>query len=85
MTKPFECATVCSVAMEHVTIEVKDILSPGKAAKYLGTNRMTLWRWVKENKITPVMLDHTYFHIGELNRVKALIEKGVMGKRGDKK
>lgn len=72
--------------MERVTIEVKDILTPSKAAAYLGTNRMTLWRWVKENKITPVMLDHTYFHISELNRVKTLIERGVMGKgqRGNK-
>ena len=57
---------------ERITIEVKDILTPKKAAEYLGVTTMTLWRWVKAGKITPVMLDHTYFHIAELNRVKAL-------------
>ncbi len=63
------------MAMERVTIDVKDILSPSKAAEYLGVSRMTLWRWVKEGKIAPLMLDHTYFHIRELNRVKALKEE----------
>ena len=58
--------------MERVTINVNDILTPTKAAEYLGIHRYTLWRWVKAGKITPVMLDHTYFHIAELNRVKAL-------------
>lgn len=57
----------------RVTIEVKDILPPKKAAEYLGITTMTLWRWVKAGKITPVMLDHRYFHISELNRVKALL------------
>jgi len=59
---------------ERITIEVKDILPPKKAAQYLGVTTMTLWRWVRDGKITPVMLDHTYFHLAELNRVKALRE-----------
>lgn len=67
-----------SVSMERVTINVTDILTPTKAAEYLGIHRMTLWRWVKDGKITPVMLDHAYFHINELNRVKTLIEKGLL-------
>ena len=57
---------------ERITIEVKDILSPKKAAQYLGVTTMTLWRWVQDGKIIPVMLDHNYFHLSELNRVKAL-------------
>lgn len=67
--------------VERVTLEVdvhlklKDVLAAGKAAKYLGISRMTLWRWVSRGKITPLMLDHAYFHIGELDRVKALREK----------
>lgn len=55
---------------EQVTIQVTDLLTPTKAAKYLGISRMTLWRWTKAGKITPVMLDHTYFHIRELERVR---------------
>ncbi|HUV56604.1 MAG TPA: helix-turn-helix domain-containing protein [Dehalococcoidales bacterium] len=58
--------------MERVTITVNDILTPTKAAAYLGIARMTLWRWVRDGKITPVMLDHAYFHLAELTRVKAL-------------
>lgn len=64
------------MANERITIEVKDILPPKKAAKYLGVTTMTLWRWVRDGKITPVMLDHAYFHISELKRVKALREEG---------
>ncbi|GAH92302.1 unnamed protein product, partial [marine sediment metagenome] len=59
------------MATSRVTIEVKDLLPPKKAAKYLGITTMTLWRWVRDGKITPVMLVHRYFHISELNRVKA--------------
>ena len=55
---------------EQVTIQVTDLLTPTKAAKYLGISRMTLWRWTKAGKITPIMLDHTYFHISELQRVR---------------
>jgi predicted site-specific integrase-resolvase len=61
------------VAVERVTINVTDILTPTKAAAYLGVSRMFLWRWVKAGKITPVMLDHAYFHINELNRVRELL------------
>jgi len=58
----------------RVTINVTDILTPTKAAEYLKVSRMLLWRWVKAGKITPIMLDHTYFHVSELNRIKPLIE-----------
>jgi len=63
-----------TMAQERITIQVSDLLPPKKAAEYLGVSTMTLWRWVRDGKITPVMLDHTYFHINELNRVKALRE-----------
>lgn len=59
---------------ERITLEVKNLLSPKKAAEYLGITKMTLWRWARDGKIIPVMLDHTYFHINELDRVKALKE-----------
>jgi len=58
------------MAVERVTIQVQDILTPTKAAEYLGVSRMTIWRWMREGKITPVMLDHAYFHISELKRIK---------------
>ena len=58
------------MAIEQVTILVTDILTPTKAAEYLGVSRMTLWRWTKGGKITPIMLDHTYFHIRELERLQ---------------
>lgn len=53
-----------------ITIEATDLLSPKKAAKYLGITTMTLWRWVRDSKVTPIMLDHRYFHINELRRAK---------------
>jgi len=60
------------MSTERITLEVKNLLSPKKAAEYLGITKMTLWRWARDGKIASVMLDHTYFHINELNRVKAL-------------
>ena len=57
-------------AAQRVTLYVQDILPPKKAAEYLGISTMTLWRWVRDGKITPVMLDHSYFHMTELKRAK---------------
>jgi len=54
----------------RVGIEVTDLLSPKKAAAYLGITTMTLWRWVRDGKVTPVMLNHRYFLISELDRVR---------------
>lgn len=61
---------------ERITIEVKDLLPLTKAAEYIGISKMTLWRWVRDGRVTPIMLDHAYFHINELDRVKALDWKG---------
>lgn len=55
----------------RITINVKELLPPKKAAEYLGISTMTLWRWVRDGEITPIILDHRYFHINELDRVKA--------------
>jgi len=60
---------------ERITIEVKDLLPPKQAAHYLGVSKMTLWRWRRDGIISVVMLDRPYFHINELNRVKALREQ----------
>ena len=60
----------------RITIESKDLLSPKKAADYLGITTMTIWRWVRDGKLIPVMLDHRYFHIKELERVKKLRDAG---------
>lgn len=71
------------MAIQKVTIDVKDLVPPRKACKFLGITKMTLSRWVRSGKITPVMLDHRYFHINELNRVRALLEqKAEKLKRG---
>lgn len=67
---------------QRITVQIADLLPPKKAAKYLGVSVMTLWRWRQGGLITPVMLDHTYFHINELNRVKALREEKNRGTTG---
>jgi len=59
--------------IQRVTVDAKDLVPPKKAAEYLGITKMTLSRWVRAGKITPVMLGHRYFHINELKRVKALL------------
>jgi len=74
LTKILGCVILTNMATNRVTIEVKDLLPPKKAAEYIGITTMTLWRWVRDGKITPVMLDHRYFHISELDRAKALLK-----------
>jgi len=54
----------------RITIDSKDLISPKQAAQYLGITTMTLWRWRRDGMITPIMLDHAYFHIRELDRIK---------------
>ncbi len=67
------------MANEQRLFNVKDLFSLKKAARYLGVTTMTLWRWRRNKIISVVMLDHPYFHIDELNRIKALREKKNKG------
>lgn len=60
---------------DKVTVEIKNLLPPKKAAEYLGVSVMTLWRWRQEGKLTPVLLDHPYYHIKELRQIKKEREK----------
>lgn len=53
-----------------ITLTTKDLLTPGQAAEYLGVTKMSLWRWARDGKIAQIMLDHAYFHINEVERVK---------------
>jgi len=61
--------------MAKISINFEDLLPPKEAAKYVGVSAMTLWRWARDGKIGTVMLDHTYFHINELKRVKPLVRR----------
>lgn len=74
-----------NISTMRITIDAKDLLPPKKAAQFLGITTMTLWRWVRDGKITSVMLDHRYFHISELNRVKGLnpVDKGQQKGEGE--
>jgi len=60
-------------------IKVEHLLPPKKAARYLGVTTMILWRWRRDKIISAVMLGDPYFHIDELNRIKALREKKNKG------
>lgn len=74
LDKTSQGVIVSNMRAARITIEAKDLLWPKKAAEYLGITTMTLWRWVRDGKITPVMLDHRYFHITELKRVKLEVD-----------
>jgi len=56
---------------QQVILEVKDIVSPSQAARFLGVSRMTLWRWLKQGKVRAIVFDkQSYFHIKELQQLK---------------
>jgi len=46
-----------------VTIPLSHLHTPGETATLLHVSRMTLWRWVKAGKITPVEIDHRNFFL----------------------
>ena len=56
---------------ERITLEVANPLPPQAAALRLGITTMTLWRWVKSGKITPLVIDgHSYYPVSEVERIK---------------
>lgn len=58
----------------RVTVPLEHLHTPSQAAKILRVSRMTLWRWVKAGKITPVEIDHHKFFLGP--ELKHLLDKG---------
>jgi len=78
---------VCNMSQsERVTLEVKDILPPSQAAKFLGVSRMTLWRWVKKGKIRAIVFDkQSFFHIYELKVLKEPKEQETLQSAGRRK
>jgi excisionase family DNA binding protein len=55
----------------EITISVKDALSYKDAARELGITTMTLWRWVRDNKIIAVKLGrYKFIPVSEIERIK---------------
>ncbi len=59
-------------------IELNDYLSQGKAAEALGITVMTLWRWMKDDKIRPIIVGgHRMIPRSEVDRLKAEKEEAA--------
>ena len=53
-----------------MAIEIHDYIGPTRAAKLLGIGRMTLWRWIRGDKITHVLMDgRTVIPRSEIDRI----------------
>lgn len=54
-----------------ITISTTDVLTHKKAAEELGITTMTLWRWIKSEKIRPVRFGrYSVIPISEIERLK---------------
>lgn len=59
------------MAAERITFSTDDLLSPKKAAAYLGITTMTLWRWSKDGKLPVMQVDgRTFYAKRELDSLK---------------
>ena len=53
-----------------IEINVTELLPLTKAAEYLGVSKMTLWRWTQQGKVSTLLLDHHYYPVQELDKLK---------------
>ena len=61
------------MATERITLEVKNLLTPKKAAAQLTITTMTLWRWTQAGKIQAFVIDgHNYYLQTEITRLKQI-------------
>ena len=44
--------------MTVITIEMPDLFSTQEAADLIGISNMTVFRWIKAGRLTPVSVDH---------------------------
>ena len=59
------------MSRQDITISVQDALSYKDAAKKLGITTMTLWRWVRDEKILAVKLGrYKFIPRSEIERLK---------------
>ena len=59
-------------------IQLRDYLNQSRAAEILNRNRTTIWRWMKEGKITYVLIgDMRMIPRSEVERVAAESSKEV--------
>ena len=53
-------------------IQLRDYLNQSRAAEILNRNRTTIWRWMKEGKITYVLIgDMRMIPLSEVERLAA--------------
>ncbi len=59
-------------------VELNDYLSQAKAAEALGITPMTIWRWMKDDKIRPIIVGgHRLIPRSEVDRLKAETDKAA--------
>src|SRR4030042_6710669 len=68
--------------MQELTasINAKNIIDLEKAASFLGISTATVRNWVKCGYLQAHSTDKRYFHIAEIENVKANIENGDLNK-----
>ncbi len=66
-----------------------EIVTTGTAVKHLGITKVTLYKWIKEKKVVPIIMtsdsgrSQYVFDVREIARVKKVLKKNW--KAGDKK
>jgi excisionase family DNA binding protein len=68
-----------------MTIELGGLFTPVQAAKALGVHRTSIFRWLRENQLTAILVaGQRLIPESEINKAKGLIEAGKLKAVGNR-
>lgn len=73
-----------AATFSRMATELKGYFTPTQAAEALGVHRATIFRWLNDGIIQPVIIaGERFIHEAEISRVMQLIAEGQLGSKAN--